>query len=262
MAKTQKDRLIILTGPTGVGKTKISIGLAKALNGEIVSADSVQVYRKLNIGSAKITGEEMDGIQHHLIDVLNPEDPFDVTIFQKMASGAILDITHRGKLPIVVGGTGFYIQALRRGVDFTEEEDNKELRTALEKEAERIGKDAFHEKLIRIDPLSYERIPAGNVKRVVRAIEFYQMHGYPISEHNDREKKKESVYDDLCFVLSDHRTSLYERINLRVDQMMEEGLLDEIKSITASGVGEGNTSMQAIGYKEVAAALRGQEGEA
>ena len=253
-----KKRLIILTGPTGVGKTKISIGIAKALNGEIISADSMQVYKGLNIGSAKITEEEMQGVRHFMIDVLDPHDAFDVTIFQKMAKDAIEDITSRGKLPIVVGGTGFYIQALRRDVDFKEEEENTELRLSLEEEAARIGKEEFHEKLMEIDPASYERIPAGNVKRVVRAIEFFQIHGYPISEHNDTEKEKTSIYDDFCFVLSNERSVLYDAINKRVDKMVEDGLFEEVHALKEAGLTIHDNSMQGIGYKEILACLNGE----
>lgn len=253
----EKKKLIILTGPTGVGKTKISIGLAKALNGEIISADSMQVYKGLNIGSAKITGQEMQGVRHFLIDVLNPKDAFDVTVFQKMAKEAIEDITARGKLPIVVGGTGFYIQALRRDVDFTEEDGNPELRKSLEEEAGKIGKTAFHEKLKDIDPASYDRIPAGNVKRVVRALEFYRIHGYPISGHNDTEKEKKSIYDDFCFVLSNERSILYDSINKRVDKMVEEGLIEEVRRLKESGLTTKDNSMQGIGYKEILLYLDG-----
>ncbi len=179
-----KQKLIIITGPTGAGKTKISIEIAKRIDGEIISADSVQVYRGMDIGSAKITKEEMQGIPHHLIDVLDPEENFDVTIFQKMAEDAIADIASRGRIPILAGGTGFYVQALRKGVDFKDEEDGRgEIRKSLEEEAASLGKEAFHDKLKEIDPVSFEIIPAGNIKRVVRALEFYQIHGYPISEH-------------------------------------------------------------------------------
>ena len=253
-----KKNLIIITGPTGAGKTKISIGIAKALNGEIISADSVQVYRGLDIGSAKIMSDEMQGIHHHLIDVLDPKEPFDVTIFQRMANEAIDDITSRGKLPIVVGGTGFYIQALRRGVDFTEENEDGALRKALEEEAVLIGKEAFHEKLKEIDPASYERIPAGNVKRVVRALEFYQIHGFPISEHNDREKEKASIFHDLCIVLCNERAVLYDAINRRVDEMVNAGLIEEVSSLKAQGLDLSYNSMQGIGYKEVLEYLDGR----
>ena len=252
-----KQKLIILTGPTGVGKTKISISLAKALNGEIISADSMQVYKGMDIGSAKIREEEMQGVRHHLIDILDPRDDFNVVIFQKLAAEAIDDITSRGKMPIVVGGTGFYIQALRKGVEFSEEEDST-IREELEEEAERIGKEALHEKLLAVDPKSYERIPAGNVKRVVRALEFYQMHGYPISDHNDTEKQKGSIYDDLCFILTNERSILYDAINRRVDQMVEEGLFEEIGRLHESGLTKEYNSMQGIGYKEILAYYTGE----
>ena len=251
ITNNKKQKLLIITGPTGVGKTKISIGLAKALNGEIISADSMQVYKGMNIGSAKITEEEMQGVPHHLIDVLSPFDSFDVTIFQKMAKEAIDDITSRGKLPIVVGGTGFYIQALRKDVNFKDEPDSTEIREKLTKEYEEVGAEAFHERLKEIDPLSYERIPAGNVKRVIRALEFYELHKYPISQHNDEEREKSSVYDDICVVLSNERSRLYESINKRVEIMVEDGLFEEVSSLRKTGLKpENNTSMQGIGYKE------------
>lgn len=249
------NKLLILTGPTGVGKTRISIALAKALNGEIISADSVAVYRGFDIGSAKIKPEEMQGIPHHLIDVLDPKEPFNVTIFQSLAREAMEKIWAKGKLPIVVGGTGFYIQALRKGVEFAEEEEDGEIRKRLEEEAKTLGREVLHDRLLSVDPASYERIPEGNVKRVIRALEFYEMHGYPISEHNDREKEKSSIYDDLCIVLSDKREKLYENINLRVDAMVEEGLVDEIKSLKAKGLNSTHISMQGIGYKEILSAL-------
>ncbi len=252
------NKLLILTGPTGVGKTRISIAIAKALNGEIISADSVAVYRGLDIGSAKIKESETQGIAHYLIDVLDPKEPFNVTIFQTLAGEAMRKIWAKGKLPIIVGGTGFYIQALRRGVEFAEEEENPEIRKRLEEEAQTLGKEAFHARLLPIDPASYERIPAGNVKRVIRALEFYEMHGYPISEHNDREKLKASVYDDLCIVLTDKREKLYDNINRRVDEMVEEGLVDEIRSLMEQGLNDSHISMQGIGYKEIYAALCGE----
>lgn len=257
ISKTNQ-KLLILTGPTGVGKTRISIALAKALNGEIISADSVAVYRGLDIGSAKIKEKDMQGIPHHLIDVLDPTDDFNVMVFQSLAKDAMSKIWAKGKLPILVGGTGFYIQALRRGVEFAEEEENPGIRKRLETEAEVLGKEAMHERLQSIDPLSYERIPAGNLKRVIRALEFYEMHGFPISEHNDTEKAKKSVYDDLCIVLTDRREKLYENINLRVDEMVEEGLVDEIRSLKEQGLNESHLSMQGIGYKEIYAALKGE----
>ena len=254
-----KEKLIIITGPTGAGKTKISIDLARRIDGEIISADSVQVYRNFDIGSAKITPEEMQGIPHHLIDVLEPDAFFDVTVFQKMAGEAITDILSRGKMPILVGGTGFYVQALRKGVDFRDEEDdNGELRRKLEEEAKEIGKEAFHEKLKEIDPLSYERIPAGNVKRVVRALEFYEFHGFPISKHNDEEKQKSGIYNDVCFVLANERSILYDAINRRVDQMVSDGLVEEVRGLKESGLDRHSQSMQGIGYKEIMEFLDGE----
>ena len=257
-----KQKLIIITGPTGAGKTKISIEIAKRIDGEIISADSVQVYRGMDIGSAKITKEEMQGIPHHLIDVLDPEENFDVTIFQKMAEDAIADIASRGRIPILAGGTGFYVQALRKGVDFKDEEDGRgEIRKSLEEEAASLGKEAFHDKLKEIDPVSFEKIPAGNIKRVVRALEFYQIHGYPISEHNETEKLKKSRYDDVCFVLTNERSRLYDAINRRVDQMVNDGLINEVRSLKERGLTRENQSMLGIGYKEVMEYLDGEISE-
>ena len=246
-----KRPLIILTGPTAVGKTKASIGLAKALNGEIISADSMQVYKYMDIGSAKIRPEEMQGIRHYLIDELEPDEEFHVVKFQQMAKEAMEAIYAKGKIPIVVGGTGFYIQALLYDIDFTESNEDNAYRQELEQLADEKGAEHLHEMLRKVDPVSADTIHANNVKRVIRALEFYHQTGEKISEHNEQERAKESPYDFCYFVLNDDREKLYERINLRIDQMLEEGLVDEVKALKDKGYTRDMVSMQGLGYKEI-----------
>ena len=253
-----KQPLIVLTGPTAVGKTALSIELAKALNGEIISADSMQVYRHMDIGSAKITKEEMDGVPHHLIDVLEPWEEFNVTRFQSMAKEAMKGIYSRGHVPIVTGGTGFYIQALAYDIDFTENEDHSGLRAELEQLAEEKGEVFLHQMLAEIDPESAEAIHANNAKRVIRAIEYYRLTGEKISEHNKREREKQSPYDLHYYVLNRDRKTLYERIDKRVDIMMEQGLLDEVNRLKAMGCTRDMVAMQGLGYKEMLDYLDGK----
>ncbi len=247
----EKRPLVILTGPTAVGKTALSIDLAKALNGEIISADSMQVYRGMDIGSAKITPQEMDGVPHHLIDVLDPWEEFNVTRFQSMAKEAMEGIYARGRVPIVTGGTGFYIQALVYDIDFTENQGSTEIRRELEHLAEEKGSAYVHTILAEIDPESAELIHENNVKRVIRAIEYYRMTGQPISEHNRMEREKSSPYDLFYYVLTCERSRLYERIDRRVDQMVEQGLVEEVKQLKAQGCHRSMVAMQGLGYKEI-----------
>ena len=253
-----KKPLIILTGPTAVGKTKASIGLAKALNGEIISADSMQVYKYMDIGSAKIRPEEMDGIKHYMIDELEPDEEFHVVRFQQMAKAAMEEIYAKGKVPIVVGGTGFYIQALLYDIDFTENEEDTAYRMELEQIAKENGPEKLHEMLREVDPESADAIHANNVKRVIRALEFYKLTGQKISEHNEKERAKESPYEFCYFVLNDDRKLLYDRIDLRIDKMMEEGLLEEVSSLKNKGYTKDMVSMQGIGYKEILDYLNGE----
>lgn len=247
----KKKPLIILTGPTAVGKTKASIGLAKAVDGEIISADSMQVYRHMDIGSAKIKPEEMEGIPHHLIDVLEPDDEFHVVKFQQLAKKAMREIWERGHIPIVTGGTGFYIQALLYDIDFDENEKEDACRKELEAYAKEHGAEALHEKLAFVDPASAEMIHPNNIKRVIRALEFYEQTGKRISEHNETQRQRESPYAFAYFVLTDDRAHLYERINRRVDQMIEEGLVNEVQALKDKGYTEQLVSMQGLGYKEI-----------
>lgn len=255
----QKNKLVIIAGPTAVGKTENSIRLAKAINGEIISADSMQVYKRMDIGSAKIMPEEMQGIRHHLIDVLEPTEEFNIVRFQTMAKKAVQEIVSNGKIPILVGGTGFYIQSLLYDIDFKEEENiDTTLRESLQHFADTNGKEALHERLKEIDPESAEAIPPGNVKRVIRAIEFYETHHEKISSHNKEQKEKESPYNFAFFVLTDERPILYERIDKRVDSMLKNGLIDEVKALQAEGLTRSHISMQGLGYKEILAYLEGE----
>ena len=246
-----KKPLIILTGPTAVGKTKASISLAKAINGEIISADSMQVYKHMDIGSAKISKEEMQGIPHYLIDVLEPDEEFHVVRFQEMAKEALEKIYQKNKIPIIVGGTGFYIQALLYDIDFTENNEQTSYRRELEKLATKNGPEYLHALLRDVDPESANAIHANNIKRVIRALEFYKLTGQKISTHNQLERAKESPYDFCYFVLTDERENLYNRINHRIDQMLDAGLIDEVKALKQKGYTKEMVSMQGLGYKEI-----------
>ncbi len=254
----KKKPLVILTGPTAVGKTALSIALAKATSAEIISADSMQVYRGMDIGSAKIKPEEMDGVRHHLIDVLDPTESFDVVRFQTAAMAAMEEIYSRGHIPLLVGGTGFYIQSVLYNIDFTENGNDSGLRKKYEDMAAREGVFALHRLLAEKDPVSAEHIPPQNVKRVVRALTFYEQSGQPLSEHNAQQRAKESPYAFAYFVLTDAREKLYARIDRRVDQMMEEGLEDEVRRLKAAGLTRDMVSMQGLGYKELLAFLDGE----
>lgn len=253
-----KPPMIILTGPTAVGKTATSIQLAKAIGGEIISADSMQVYRHMDIGSAKITREEMDGVPHHLIDVLEPWEDFNVTVFKRMAKEAMDGILSHGNIPIVTGGTGFYIQALLYDIDFTEHTGDGAIRTELEQLAEDKGAAYLHQILTEIDPESGLEIHANNIKRVIRAIEYYRQTGEPISLHNRREREKESPYNFLYYVVNTERSILYERIERRIDMMMADGLVEEVQALKNMGCTRNLVSMQGLGYKEILDYLNGE----
>lgn len=249
--------LIILTGPTAVGKTALSIRLAKEINGQMISADSMQVYRHMDIGTAKILPSEMQGIPHYLIDVLEPEEEFNVVRFQKMAKDAMEKIQKENAIPIVVGGTGFYIQALLYDIDFEQNEEETPYRQELEKLAKERGAAYLHAQLRQADPASADSIHANNVKRVIRALEFYQQTGTCISAHNEEQRQKESPYNFLYFVLTDDRKKLYERIDKRIDNMIEQGLVEEVRRLKASGCTRDLVSMQGLGYKEILEYLEG-----
>ena len=253
----EKQPMVILTGPTAVGKTNLSIELAKRINGAIISADSMQVYKYMDIGSAKIMPQEMQGIKHYLIDELLPSDEFNVFIFKKMAKKALEEIYSNDQIPIIVGGTGFYIQALLYDIDFTEQDTDIAYRNKLSEFAAVNGNHALHEKLKNIDPVSYETIHENNVKRVIRALEYYHNCSEPISKHNDSERQKESPYNFAYFVLNDERKRLYDRIDKRVDIMVENGLVKEVKKLKNMGYTSDMVSMKGIGYKEILNSLDG-----
>lgn len=255
---TEKKPLVILTGPTAVGKTALSIKLASEIGGEIISADSMQVYRQMDIGSAKIKPEEMGGIPHHLIDILEPEQEFNVCLFEKLALEAMEQIYERGHIPVVVGGTGFYIQALLYQIDFTEEETDTAFRDKLWRLGEEKGNHYLHELLRKVDPESAEEIHENNRKRVIRALEFYENSGKPISTHNKEQRQKTSAYNSCYFVLTDDRKKLYERIESRVDQMLSKGLVDEVRTLKERGCNASMVSMQGLGYKEILEYLDGR----
>ena len=246
-----KKPMVILTGPTAVGKTELSISLAKAINGAIISADSMQVYKYMDIGSAKIMPQEMDGVKHYLIDELMPDEEFNIYIFQKMAKEALDEIYANNQIPIIVGGTGFYIQGLLYDINFEEAKADEAFRREMEEFARKNGAEALHAKLLDIDKESYDTIHPNNIKRVIRALEYYHLNKAPISEHNKKEREKESPYNFAYFVLNDLRDNLYKRIDLRVDIMMQNGLPEEIKKLKDMGYTRDMVSMQGLGYKEL-----------
>lgn len=252
-----KKPLIILTGPTAVGKTDLSIALARAVNGAVISADSMQVYRHMDIGSAKITKEEMQGIPHYLVDCLEPSEEFNVVTFQHMAREALSEIYACGRLPIVTGGTGFYIQALLNDIDFTACDGDTAYREELEALASREGSAALHRMLEEADPASAEAIHKNNVKRIIRALEYYHKTGERISEHNEKERRKGSAYNSAYFVLNLPRPVLYERIDRRVDMMLEAGLVEEVRKLLEIGCTRDMVAMQGLGYKEMIDYLNG-----
>lgn len=246
-----KDKILIIAGPTAVGKTSLSIKLAKELDGEIVSTDSMQIYKHMDIGSAKITKEEMDGVPHHMIDVVDPSTSFSVAEYKEMASKCINDIISRNKLPILVGGTGLYINALTCNMNFTEAESDEEYRRELEKLADENGNEFIHNMLKEIDPISYRDIHFNNRKRVIRALEVYKLTSKPFSSFNSGDDFYNGPYDVKYYVLNMDRAKLYDRINLRVDIMIENGLIDECIKLKDMGYTSFMQSMQGIGYKEI-----------
>ena len=253
----QQKPMIILTGPTAVGKSALSVELAKKINGAVISADSMQVYRHMDIGSAKISPEEMQGVTHYMIDELEPDEEFHVVRFVTMAKEYLKEIYADGKIPIIAGGTGFYIQALLYDIDFTEQQCDETYRRQLEDLAREHGAEYLHGILREVDPASAEAIHANNIKRVIRALEFYQLSGKKISEHNETERQKQSPYNFAYFVLTDERAKLYERIDRRVNAMIEAGLVEEVKKLKSMGCSREMVSMQGLGYKEILAYLDG-----
>ena len=254
----EKKPMIVLTGPTAVGKTKLSILLAKRVGGEIISADSMQVYQYMDIGSAKITEEEMEGIPHHLIDILKPWDEFNVVVFQQYCEKCLGEIYERGHIPILTGGTGFYIQAVLRDIDFTENEEDTSYRSKLEEIARVQGAEVLYNMLKEVDMPSALVIHQNNVKRMIRALEYYKQTGERISDHNEKEKQRMSPYQSCYFVLNDERERLYQRIEQRIDEMLAAGLVEEVRKLREMGCHRGMVSMQGLGYKEILAYLDGE----
>ena len=253
-----KKPLIVLTGPTAVGKTKLSVSLAKSVGGEIISADSMQVYKYMDIGSAKIMPQEMQGVPHYLVDELMPDEEFHIVRFQQMAKEAMEKIYANGHIPILVGGTGFYIQAITRDIDFTQASQDDGYRARLELLAKEKGASYLHGMLAQVDPKSAEDIHENNVKRVIRALEFYHQNQIPISSHNEEQHERTSPYNLAYFVLNAPRELLYERIDRRVDEMLENGLVEEVKRLKEMGYHRGMVSMQGLGYKEILSYLDGE----
>lgn len=253
-----KPKLIILTGPTAVGKSELSVKLAQKIGAEIISADSMQVYRHMDIGTAKITKEQMQGVPHYLIDEFEPDEEFNIVIFQKRAKECMKQIYQKGKIPMIVGGTGFYIQSILYDIDFEETSQDTTYRRELEALAVKKGAEALHEMLRLVDEQAAEEIHANNIKRVIRALEYHKLTGQSISEHNHNERAKEAPYDFSYFVLNDERAKLYAQIDARVDEMMQEGLVQEVQDLRERGYTKDMVSMQGLGYKEILSYLNGE----
>lgn len=250
--------LIVVAGPTAVGKTGLSIRLAKEIGGEIISADSMQVYKHMDIGTAKITEEEKEGVPHFLIDEFEPDEEFNVTVFQQRAKKYMNEIWGRGHIPILVGGTGFYIQAVVYDIEFKVEPDSSSVRKKYEDILSESGKEYLYSLLRERDPEYAADLSVNNTKKVIRALEFYESTGQKLSSHNEEERKKVSPYDVKYFVLTMDREKLYKRIDSRVDMMFNEGLVSEVKWLLDHGYKRDLISMQGLGYKETAGALSGE----
>ena len=252
MQNNDKLSLIIIAGPTAVGKTALSIELAKSINASIISADSMQVYKHMDIGSAKVTKDEMQGIKHYLIDVLEPEEEFNIATFTQFAKNDIEYIKNDGKIPIIAGGTGFYIQALLYDINFDDDANkSNEIRDRLENLITTKGNEFVHNMLKEVDEKAADEIHPNNVKRVLRALEYHYLTGEKISKHNETERIKESPYNFKYFVINEDRALLYKNIDKRVDIMIENGLVDEVKALKERGLTKDNISMQGLGYKEI-----------
>ncbi len=254
----RKSKLVTIVGPTAIGKTRISIILAKILNGEIISADSMQVYKHMDIGTAKPSQKERQGIPHYLMDIIDPDEDFNVAIYQQLAKQAINCIIKKNKLPILVGGSGLYINSLVYPLDFTDATEDEELRERLYREVEKKGNNYLHQKLVEIDPATGEKVHPNDVKRVVRAIEIYHLTGKPMSQYKQDLQNTDIPYDLAMIGLTMNRSRLYERINLRVDHMIEDGLVEEVRTLLNKGYNRELISMQGLGYKEIISYLEGE----
>lgn len=253
----ERKKLILIVGPTAVGKTDLSIKLAKELNGEIFSVDSMQIYKDMDIGTAKIEESEMEGIPHYMIDIVNPDEEFSVSDFRELAYKYIYEISSKGKVPIGVGGTGLYVNSLVYQLNFAEAESDEKIRDKYTELAEKYGNQYIMDKLKEIDPESAERLNLNDTKRIIRAIEIYEMTGKKMSENYSNFRKENDDFELVIIGLNRDRQKLYERINLRVDIMMENGLVDEVRDLLERGFTKDMTSMKAIGYKEVIEYIEG-----
>lgn len=253
----KKDKVAVVIGPTASGKTDLSIYLAKKLNGEVISGDSMQIYRGLSIGTAKATKEEMAGVPHHLIDIKNPDESFSAAEFQLLAREKIADINARGKLPIICGGTGLYIQSVLYDYEFGDDAADASVRKQIEEEAERLGPEAIHDQLKAVDPETAAAFHPNNVRRTIRALEIYRLTGEPASKRRRLDAPDEK-YEAAIVGITLDRPVLYERINRRVDAMIESGLLDEAKWLYSMKL-DLAPAVQAIGYKELFPYLRGEQ---
>lgn len=257
-----KEKIIIISGPTGIGKSKVAVELAKKLgNAEIISSDSMQIYKEMSIGTAKVTDEEMSGVKHHMIDEVSIHDSFSVYDYQKKAKKLISDMNERGTIPIIIGGTGLYINSLLYKLDFSSEAEDKELREKLNKEAELYGKEHLYNKLKELDPEYAEKLSVNDTFRIIRALEVIYKSGNKYSEENKNFREYNDEYDKLIYILQTDRELLYDRINKRVDKMLEAGLLDEVKYIIKDMTSEeiaSNRALLAIGYKELISYLQGE----
>ena len=250
--------LLVITGPTATGKTALGVALAKTLGGEVVGADSMQIYRGMDIGTAKPSPAEMEGVPHHMIDVADPGESFSAAKYAQMAAACVEDIRARGRLPIVVGGTGLYIDGLLRGGEFADAPGDSGVREALEAEYEALGGEAFRQKLAAVDPARAQKLHPGDKKRLVRALEIYTLTGETITAHDERSRRTPPRYRALTVGLDfADRETLYRRIDLRAERMFREGLIEEVRALLDRGVPREGTAMQAIGYKETAAYLDG-----
>ncbi len=253
-----KPNVVLIAGPTGVGKTAASVILAKKLNTEIISCDSMQIYKGMDIGTAKVTLEEAGGVIHHMTDIINPDENFSVCDYVEMASKCIDTLSKQGKIPLVVGGTGLYADSLLKGIDFSKDAPkDEEYRQKLFELSEKEGVDFVHSLLAKVDKVSAKAIHPNNVKRVIRALEYYHATGERISDHNERTREKEPPYNSVRIYFTRERQTLYERIDRRVDKMISDGLLEEVENLIKKGISEDNTSMQAIGYKEIVEYIKG-----
>lgn len=257
MEQNRKIPVIVVVGPTASGKTRLSVDLAKHFGGEVISADSMQIYRYMDIGTAKVTEEEKQGIPHHMIDILDPGEKFSVAEYVDMSSKLVYTVHERGKVPVIAGGTGLYVDSLITGTAFEPLESDQTLRDELQKEADTLGNEALFQRLQKVDPEIAKTLHPNNVGRVIRALEVCLLTGITMSEHQRRSRLQPAPYDSCIIGLSyDDRQKLYDRIDLRVELMVKEGLIEEVKSLAEKGFGQ--TAAQAIGYKEILEYLHGE----